>query len=100
VNVGVFILGITPECPYFEMELAPFVPANASKRLLSTSAAGRPTKVSTTSLSLKNRSVATTRIVFPKAKVRLSAGRSTLTHEAQAFCFYVGSNSIFYGTGY
>jgi biotin synthase len=43
------------------------------------------------------RLVATTRIVFPKAKVRLSAGRSTLTREAQAFCFYAGANSIFYG---
>ena len=30
------------------------------------------------------RLIATTRIVFPKAKVRLSAGRSTLTREAQA----------------
>lgn len=43
------------------------------------------------------RLVATTRIVFPKAKVRLSAGRSTLSREAQAFCFYAGANSIFYG---
>ena len=43
------------------------------------------------------RLIATTRIVFPKAKVRLSAGRSTLTREAQAFCFYAGANSIFYG---
>ena len=43
------------------------------------------------------RLVATTRIVFPKAKVRLSAGRSSLTREAQAFCFYAGANSIFYG---
>ncbi|MEI8234686.1 MAG: hypothetical protein WCH57_08370 [Verrucomicrobiota bacterium] len=43
------------------------------------------------------RLVATTRIVFPKAKVRLSAGRSSLSREAQAFCFYAGANSIFYG---
>ena len=43
------------------------------------------------------RLIATARIVFPKAKVRLSAGRSTLTREAQAFAFYAGANSIFYG---
>jgi biotin synthase len=43
------------------------------------------------------RLVAATRIVFPKAKVRLSAGRSSLSREAQAFCFYAGANSIFYG---
>ena len=43
------------------------------------------------------RLIATTRVVFPKAKVRLSAGRSLLTREAQAFAFYAGANSIFYG---
>ncbi len=43
------------------------------------------------------RLIATTRIAFPKAKVRLSAGRSLLTREAQAFAFYAGANSIFYG---
>ena len=43
------------------------------------------------------RLVATTRIALPKAKVRLSAGRSKLSREAQALCFYAGANSIFYG---
>jgi len=43
------------------------------------------------------RLIATTRIALPKAKVRLSAGRSRLTREAQALCFYAGANSIFYG---
>ena len=43
------------------------------------------------------RIIATTRIALPKAKVRLSAGRSTLSREAQAFCFFAGANSIFYG---
>ena len=43
------------------------------------------------------RLIATTRIALPKAKVRLSAGRSRLTREAQAFCFFAGANSIFYG---
>ena len=43
------------------------------------------------------RLIATTRIFLPKAKVRLSAGRSTLSREAQALCFFAGANSIFYG---
>ena len=43
------------------------------------------------------RLIATTRIAFPKAKVRLSAGRSILSREAQAFAFFAGANSIFYG---
>jgi biotin synthase len=43
------------------------------------------------------RLIATTRIALPGAKVRLSAGRSTLSREAQALCFYAGANSIFYG---
>jgi biotin synthase len=43
------------------------------------------------------RLIATTRIALPRAKVRLSAGRSRLTREAQALCFFAGANSIFYG---
>ena len=43
------------------------------------------------------RLVATTRIALPKAKVRLSAGRTRLSREAQALCFFAGANSIFYG---
>ena len=43
------------------------------------------------------RLVATTRIALPNSKVRLSAGRSRLSREAQAFCFFAGANSIFYG---
>jgi biotin synthase len=43
------------------------------------------------------RMIATTRIAVPKAKVRLSAGRSLLSREGQALCFYAGANSIFYG---
>ncbi len=43
------------------------------------------------------RLIATTRIVLPKAKIRLSAGRSLLSREAQALCFFAGANSIFYG---
>jgi biotin synthase len=43
------------------------------------------------------RMCATARIVMPKARVRLSAGRSHLTPEAQVLCFMAGVNSIFYG---
>ncbi len=43
------------------------------------------------------RMIAVTRIAIPKAKVRLSAGRTRLSDEAQALCFFAGANSIFYG---
>jgi biotin synthase len=43
------------------------------------------------------RLIATTRIAIPRAKVRLSAGRTRLTREGQALCFFAGANSIFYG---
>lgn len=43
------------------------------------------------------RLIATSRIALPKAKVRLSAGRTHLSREAQALCFFAGANSIFYG---
>jgi biotin synthase len=43
------------------------------------------------------RLIAVTRIVLPKAKVRLSAGRTRLSREAQALCFFAGANSVFYG---
>jgi biotin synthase len=43
------------------------------------------------------RMIATTRIVFPRAMVRLSAGRTELSREAQLLCMYAGANSIFYG---
>ena len=41
--------------------------------------------------------VAVARIACPKAKVRLSAGRSQMSEEGQTMCFYAGANSIFYG---
>ncbi len=43
------------------------------------------------------RMIATTRIVLPKSRVRLSAGRSFLSREAQILCLVAGANSIFYG---
>ena len=43
------------------------------------------------------RTIACARISVPRAKVRLSAGRTELSEEAQALCFFAGANSIFYG---
>lgn len=43
------------------------------------------------------RMIAVTRIAVPKAKVRLSAGRTNLSREAQALAYFAGANSIFYG---
>ncbi|MFD1161443.1 biotin synthase BioB [Hwangdonia seohaensis] len=43
------------------------------------------------------RMVATTRIVMPETQVRLSAGRTQMTREGQAMCFFAGANSIFAG---
>jgi biotin synthase len=43
------------------------------------------------------RLIAVTRIALPKARVRLAAGRTRLTREGQALCFFAGANSIFYG---
>jgi biotin synthase len=43
------------------------------------------------------RTVACARLVAPRARVRLSAGRLALTAEAQALCFFAGANSIFAG---
>jgi biotin synthase len=43
------------------------------------------------------RIIALARILFPKAHVRLSAGRKTMTDELHALCFFAGANSIFVG---
>jgi biotin synthase len=43
------------------------------------------------------RMVACARILLPRARVRLSAGRTELTREAQLLAMYAGANSIFYG---
>jgi biotin synthase len=43
------------------------------------------------------RLIATTRIVFPQARVRLSAGRDRMSHELLVLCFLAGANSIFFG---
>ncbi len=43
------------------------------------------------------RLIATARIAFPKARVRLSAGRDRMSPELQILCFLAGANSIFFG---
>ncbi|HSU40548.1 MAG TPA: biotin synthase BioB [Polyangiaceae bacterium] len=43
------------------------------------------------------RLIATARIMMPKTRVRLSAGRAELGREAQLLALYAGANSIFYG---
>ena len=43
------------------------------------------------------RTIATARILMPRSYVRLSAGRSDMSDEMQALCFFAGANSIFVG---
>lgn len=43
------------------------------------------------------RTIAVARIMMPKSRVRLSAGRTDMSDELQALCFLAGANSIFYG---
>jgi len=43
------------------------------------------------------RTVAAARITMPHSRVRLSAGRETMSDELQALCFLAGANSVFYG---
>ncbi|MEQ1719210.1 MAG: biotin synthase BioB [Hyphomicrobium sp.] len=43
------------------------------------------------------RTIATARIMMPKSHVRLSAGRTEMSDETQALCFFAGANSIFAG---
>lgn len=69
------------------------VPINALVRVEGTPLASLP-PVEPTELV---RMIATARIMMPLAKVRLSAGRTEMPHEAQLLCLYAGANSIFYG---
>ena len=43
------------------------------------------------------RMIATARIILPKSRIRLSAGRKNLSNETQLLCLLSGANSIFYG---
>jgi biotin synthase len=69
------------------------VPVNALVAVEGTPLAGRP-PVDPFELV---RMCATARILMPQSIVRLSAGRSELSREAQLLCFLAGANSIFYG---
>ena len=69
------------------------VPVNALVRVPGTPLADRPPIDSLEFV----RMIATTRIVLPASMVRLSAGRTELSREAQLMCLYAGANSIFYG---
>ncbi|WP_244649572.1 biotin synthase BioB [Pseudovibrio japonicus] len=43
------------------------------------------------------RLISVARIMMPKSHVRLSAGRTEMSDETQAMCFFAGANSIFKG---
>jgi biotin synthase len=43
------------------------------------------------------RSIALARIMMPNSVVRLSAGRTEMSDELQALCFFAGANSVFVG---
>jgi biotin synthase len=69
------------------------VPINALVRVAGTPLAELP-PIEPTDLV---RMIACARIMMPLARVRLSAGRSELSKEAQLMCMLAGANSIFYG---
>lgn len=43
------------------------------------------------------RTIAVARIMMPQSRIRLSAGRNSMSTETQVMCFFAGANSIFYG---
>jgi biotin synthase len=69
------------------------VPVNMLVRVAGTPLADRP---ETDPCELV-RTIATARILMPRSRVRLSAGRLSLSDEAQALCFLAGANSVFLG---
>ena len=69
------------------------VPINMLVRVAGTPLADQP---DTDPLELV-RTIATARILMPRSRVRLSAGRLALSEEAQALCFLAGANSVFLG---
>ena len=68
------------------------VPINALVAMEGTPLAGRP-KVDAFEML---RAVAVARILMPTAKLRLAAGRSNMSMEAQALCMLAGANSLFF----
>lgn len=69
------------------------VPINALVAVAGTPLADRP-KVAIWEMI---RTIATARILMPRAMVRLSAGRIAMSEAEQALCFLAGANSIFAG---
>jgi biotin synthase len=69
------------------------VPINMLVRVAGTPLADQP---DTDPLELV-RTISTARILMPRSRVRLSAGRLSLSEEAQALCFLAGANSVFLG---
>lgn len=43
------------------------------------------------------RTIATARITMPKSVIRLTAGRTEMSDELQALCYFAGANSVFIG---
>lgn len=43
------------------------------------------------------RTIATARILMPKSAIRLTAGRTEMSDELQALCYFAGANSVFIG---
>ena len=69
------------------------VPVNALVPVAGTPLSDRPI-VSAVEMA---RTIATARILMPRAIVRLSAGRTNMAASDQALCFMAGANSIFTG---
>ncbi len=69
------------------------VPINALVAVKGTPLEGRP-PVETVEMV---RAIATARILMPHAMVRLSAGRMSMSEDAQLLCMMAGANSIFFG---
>lgn len=69
------------------------VPVNALVPVPGTPLAGRP-RVEVWDMV---RTIATARVLMPRAMVRLSAGRVHMSEAEQALCFLAGANSIFAG---
>lgn len=44
------------------------------------------------------RTIATARILMPMSVIRLTAGRTEMSDELQALCYFAGANSVFIGT--
>lgn len=74
-------------------EVPESVPINALVAVEGTPLADRPP----VSIWEMARMIATARILFPRAMVRLSAGRVNMSEQDQALCFLAGANSIFAG---